>query len=219
MKSKNPQKTKHANLYLFLFALLITIIIYKSIDIANELLPEDKKYSAEIWGTVNDWIIYGVMLVTAVFLYQTLQSQMKVQKMQQKLMDIEDFKFRRELMPRFDIQGDPPEYKKNHILTKYNVIVRDNDAQNISIECNSKSSIHSGKKTWNKKILDKNNTMDFHYEIPIEAGSISFEIRIYVNFEDIKGNRYSQYAEIIKPDKRTQSYGQRPRPTPLTEEV
>jgi hypothetical protein len=50
----------------------------------NNLLPIRYHLDSEIWGTVSDWMIIFLTLVTAVFLYKTLRSQQRQIKIQKK---------------------------------------------------------------------------------------------------------------------------------------
>lgn len=72
---------KNENLKLILVACMLTIGICVIIYVGNSVIPEDYKFNVGIWGTVNDWLMYSVGIVTAVFLYKTLRSQQEVQKM------------------------------------------------------------------------------------------------------------------------------------------
>jgi hypothetical protein len=45
-------------------------------------------FSANVWGTVSDWIMVSVTTLTALFLIKTFKSQKKVQLMQQSITDI-----------------------------------------------------------------------------------------------------------------------------------
>ncbi|WON92528.1 hypothetical protein [Sphingobacterium sp. UGAL515B_05] len=90
---------KNENFKLILVAFMLTIGICTLIYLGNIITPEQYKFNVEIWGTVNDWMMYSVGIVTAVFLYKTLRSQQEVQKMQMDMKEIETHKFRDSLRP------------------------------------------------------------------------------------------------------------------------
>lgn len=201
-----------------------TILLVVAIIAINALIIGHKSdlfvfpFDVRVWGGVSDWVMICVTGLTAFLLYRTLKSQTAIQKMQQRITNIEDFKFRRELMPVFDIKGVPPIYFGDRISTKYHILARNNVAKNIIIRCESKYSKLVVTNSWNQKDVKPDNVINFHHDIPKENDKQqSFEIRIYITFEDIAQNRYFQYAEIIKPDRPTQSYGERTEPTLITE--
>lgn len=96
-------KKKDENSALISVGLFIMVMAVFLIKMGNRHLPEDWKSEVEIWGTVSDWFIVIITLVTAVFLYKTLRSQMEVQKDQNILKDIEIKKFIKELKPNIEL--------------------------------------------------------------------------------------------------------------------
>lgn len=50
-------------------------------------------------GTLSDWFMVIITAITAIFLYRTLDSQMKVQKDQNRIFKIEEKKYLREIKP------------------------------------------------------------------------------------------------------------------------
>jgi hypothetical protein len=52
-----------------------------------------------IWGTISDWVMVLVTVLTLFFLYRTLQSQKDVQKMQNELFRIESVRFKESIKP------------------------------------------------------------------------------------------------------------------------
>lgn len=88
------------NFKLVLPGLLITVGICGVVLFGNYIIPEKYKFSPEIWGTVNAWMMYGVAIVTAVFLFKTLRSQQEVQKTQNELFRIERLRFNESIRPK-----------------------------------------------------------------------------------------------------------------------
>lgn len=110
MKKKNG----HTNLVLSASAGMLIISICTFIYIYNDIFPDTKKFNAEVWGTVSDWMVIAITVVTAVYLYRTLKSQMEVQKMQQEITQIETHIFRERIRPILNIldqEYDPTRFK------------------------------------------------------------------------------------------------------------
>lgn len=98
-KFKNENELT-SRIVLGLFILVCSVII---VNFLNEYLPESKKFDVEIWGTVGEWFMIIVTLITAVFLYKTLDSQMKVQKDQNRIFKIEEKKYLSSIRPKIII--------------------------------------------------------------------------------------------------------------------
>ncbi len=80
-------------------ALGITLILLLIVIVSNHFLPDSRKFDKEIWGSVSDWFTYLVTLIGGVFIYKTLESQMKVQGDQNEILKLEKQKYRREKRP------------------------------------------------------------------------------------------------------------------------
>lgn len=69
-----------------------------------------KMFSAEIWGTVSDWVMVAVTVATAVFLYLTFKEQLRINK---ALLN----QHKRSIRPYFKMevshyaQGEPPNHR------------------------------------------------------------------------------------------------------------
>lgn len=92
-------KRKNENLALILVGLFIISLIVFIVTIASNHPWMPFKFNPEEFGTVSDWVMVIVTLVTAVFLYQTLRSQMTVQRDQNRISKIEELKYIREIRP------------------------------------------------------------------------------------------------------------------------
>ncbi|WP_197086415.1 hypothetical protein [Sphingobacterium sp. IITKGP-BTPF85] len=92
-------KKKDENSALISVGLFIMVMAVFLIKMGNRHLPEDWKSEVEIWGTVSDWFIVIITLVTAVFLYKTLRSQMEVQNSQSIITKIELKKYLSSIKP------------------------------------------------------------------------------------------------------------------------
>jgi len=94
-------------------------------------------FNVEIWGTVSDWVMVIVAIITACFLYKTLRSQTYVQKVQMKLFEIEKVRLSQEIKPVFNygvLSMEPNEAKT--ILHVFISIrnVSENTARNLIVE-------------------------------------------------------------------------------------
>lgn len=101
MKKKSNKKKED-----YIIALVIVIMISGIfiIDKINRDTLEENKFVAEIWGTVSDWYMVIVTMITAIFLYKTLKSQKDVQESQKILQEIEVKRFRKTIEPNFYIE-------------------------------------------------------------------------------------------------------------------
>jgi hypothetical protein len=89
------------------FSVYIYSMWYKNI---NNFGP----FNADVWGNVTDWLIFALTALTARYLYKTLQSQLEVQKQQEKSTAIENERFRFEHMPVFYSTTSPiQDYEAN----------------------------------------------------------------------------------------------------------
>ena len=61
------------------------------------------------YGTVPDWLMVLVTIITAIYIYKTLRSQTKVQKYQGKLMKLELTRYRESIMPKWKLEIVPIE--------------------------------------------------------------------------------------------------------------
>jgi hypothetical protein len=75
---------------------------------------------AEVWGTVSDSAMILVTIVTAYYLYQTLQSQKIVQEAQSRITIIGNERYRNEHLPVFKLECTHSPFEKidNEILLK-----------------------------------------------------------------------------------------------------
>jgi hypothetical protein len=69
-------------------------------------------FQSEVWGTVSDWLMILVTIVTAYYLYQTLKSQKIVQEAQSRITIIENERYRHEHFPLFKVECTHSDYEK-----------------------------------------------------------------------------------------------------------
>ncbi len=172
-------------------------------------------FDASVWGTVSDWVMVSVTILTAIFLIRTFKSQKKVQIMQQSITDIENERYRIEYRPKFEIIPLKIESRKEgervRSVIHFKLKLIENEAKNvevidklgtysiekISISKNSIgqhmpiSIIHS-KSEYDLHFIGLTNTTLFE----IEGGYFFFSL----NFKDSIGNIYTQSFTISFKD-------------------
>src|SRR5690606_797931 len=81
-----------------MFIIGLSALIY----VCNDTIPNNLKLPAEVWGTVSDWMMIFITVVTAVLLLLTLESQRKVQDDQRLMFQLEQKKHRDSFKPSFE---------------------------------------------------------------------------------------------------------------------
>ncbi|WP_312697487.1 hypothetical protein [Sphingobacterium mizutaii] len=84
-------------------AIMFIIGISSLIYVYNDILPQSSKLPVSIWGTVSDWVIVFITIVTAVLLLLTLKSQKEVQADQAKINKLGMYDIRCKHSARFDM--------------------------------------------------------------------------------------------------------------------
>ncbi|WP_313511655.1 hypothetical protein [Sphingobacterium sp.] len=67
--------------------------------VGNDIIPDESKFSSGVWGTISDWVIIFITLISAILLLLTLKSQIEVQRDQNVLHNIEVKRFRKQNVP------------------------------------------------------------------------------------------------------------------------
>lgn len=98
-----------------LISVLVTISSIYVVNVLNKYFETEPLFDKDIWGTVADWFTYMVTLIGGVFIYITLDSQMKVQRDQTRIFKMEELKYIREIRPEIKFDFSPPLN-----LTRYN---------------------------------------------------------------------------------------------------
>ncbi len=113
-------------------ALGITLILLLIVIVSNHFLPDSRKFDKEIWGSVSDWFTYLVTLIGGVFIYKTLESQMKVQGDQNEILKLEKQKYRREKRPNLTYTLSIDRTRKSG--APYLVVIEFNSDKDTDIE-------------------------------------------------------------------------------------
>jgi len=115
---------KNENFKLIINGLIIIFGTCALIYVLNIITPDRLKLDPAIWGTVSDWLIIILTLLTAIFIYKTLKSQYEVQKMQLEITNIELHKFRDLLRPEINVSFQEFDSITNRINFKISVLNR-----------------------------------------------------------------------------------------------
>ena len=105
MEEKKDKNQLKGILFIILYALVGTVILAFIILLVNCIWPTQNLFKAETWGTISDWFTYLVTLIGGVFIYKTLDSQLKVQKDQFEIKIIEKRRYFEEIKPYFTFFG------------------------------------------------------------------------------------------------------------------
>tara|TARA_R110000850_G_scaffold162427_4_gene287106 strand:+ start:468 stop:1010 length:543 start_codon:yes stop_codon:yes gene_type:complete len=160
-------------------------------------------FDPNVWGTVSDWSMVFVMVISAYYLYKTLKSQKEVQDTQNKLFEIENLKFREGNKPSFNFKIShrvPNNETENQRL--YSIEIT-NKSDNIALEFSVKydqnfksvNQVFIGGQ-FPRKHLQKENEPWFVHFVSDDKVSIPF-ITITLNYEDVSGIKYKQGVLLI----------------------
>ncbi|KEQ31213.1 hypothetical protein N180_02900 [Pedobacter antarcticus 4BY] len=154
-------------------------------------------------GSVADWVMVGVTIITAIYLILTFRSQRIVQKAQQHITLIENERYRIEHIPIFDlsIATEPHGNKINGhriLYSKLKIILLKNNARNlyISFHCvDAKINSPYEKRIQLEIIASGNYIHDLELSISttlerLNQGNLTLDITL--TFEDLIGNEYEQ---------------------------
>ncbi|TDS17263.1 hypothetical protein [Sphingobacterium paludis] len=189
------KENKHHYLNMFLWGLLIILVICTAVHLLNVwVFPDSEKFDPEIWGTVSDWMMIFVTLSTAVFLYVTLQSQKDVQRDQNKIFKMEEFKYLRSIKPSLSIHSSHRHSWNGNTLNGLEIF--------IDINCDPSCQIKYSIKTSASEIISEMKeyrlvrTYDITIFLPLSSKRETIEKVLYeFNFKDVDGNEYCRSVE------------------------
>lgn len=188
-------KKKYENSALILVGLSMIVFVIIIVSSFTSILPDKWKFDPDAYGTVSDWVMVFVTLVTAVFLYRTLRSQMMVQRDQKQLLTIETQKYHREIKPNINYTLTVP----TDIRLESDMVICAKFTITTDKPCLVKAVI-AGKKSLGLNINFTNDYKSeeeiFHFD-NIENDKLS----IYIEYSDSDGNQYiildeAQYDKI-----------------------
>jgi len=154
----------------------------------------------DVWGTVSDWVMVIVTIVTAIYLIKTFKSQKRVQEIQQKQFDLERARFAEGYKPIFEYLNVPK--KESSIRSNLKKIIK---VKNLSkhLAKNVFISVKKGKEFIKEitSIIDipmfgPNEEFTINFDLTNETENREiFEIVFEVKYEDIHKHIYPQ--EVI----------------------
>lgn len=188
-------------------------------------------FPVEIWGTVADWGAVLVYSITGWFIYSTFRSQLQVQRLQQRSIDlqnrltqIEISRYRYSIMPKISIQKPSYDEKISHdkvfidnleigfrVLSNPIKDIRFNITLSNGIELLNEHSPN------NLEFINSDNffliTGDIKIEPVVMPGHIfnyNETIKFDFIFNDIDGNNYSQICFLILRSGQDSAYSENP---------
>lgn len=159
------------------------------------------------WGTVSDWVMVFVTILTVIFLYKTLQSQKDVQQMQNELFRIESVRFHESIKPvlKYSVSTHSGSLvgKKETLLTLEVTNSTESLASNISKnvtenEHTKQIFIPMSLDDHRNHLAKGDNPLLFHFAVNRNGNEI-----LLMNFKytDIAGTRYKQRVICIYDDR------------------
>jgi hypothetical protein len=158
---------------------------------------------ADTIGSLADWMMVLVTIVTAVFLILTFRSQQIVQKAQQHITLIENERYRLEHLPVFDVSITTEPFQNDiasalHFYLNLKVILLKHNAHNVSaiFECaGGRIEEPYDKAVHAEIVVSENYIQDFDLDIAANREQLNtgnIVLHITLKFEDLIGNRYEQ---------------------------
>jgi hypothetical protein len=160
-------------------------------------------FAAETWGTVSDWTMVLVTIVTAIFLLVTLISQKKVQQTQNELFRIESIRFRESIRPILkyslsEFQAKSSDEKKR-MLTIEVTNETNSNALNISKFVAENDSTQQLFTTMGMRLGDNkrnhltkgDNPLLFHFGVDLTLNDHHY-FHLIFKYQDIADTKYQQ---------------------------
>jgi hypothetical protein len=162
----------------------------------------------EVWGTVSDWLMVGVTIVTAFYLYQTLKSQREVQQMQTELFKIESLRFKESIKPILKYTGTDQIMKPGDDDKKIFTVEVVNETDGVALEISKVVAENDHTQqifvamgySDSRKFLSKGDQpLLFHFLIDTKKPA-SGHVNFVMQYQDLAKNRYRQRVFCICDD-------------------
>lgn len=156
-----------------------------------------RPFAADVWGTVSDWAMVVVTIVTAYFIWRTLNSQVAVQKAQSEMLKIEMNRRIAEIKPSFSfVSLEESKFESDKLFLKLNK--NDVYVANVHLSFTIFSSNVSGASQ--KKSLSNAEVQSNDLRFTFVKGKINLNynslIILGLEFEDELGTQYTQMIMI-----------------------
>lgn len=163
-------------------------------------------FDPEVWGTVSDWAILLATLITARYLWKTLQSQIEIQKLQLKVTRIENDKYMKEHTPSFvfDLVSRKLTPQENHMDAWFiiNCKLSNNLCNNANFSILSTSSevdSNYGTHKW-FDVIQEGDTIELRITTRTKMNTFDqsgANFNIVIEFTDPAKNTYIQGADVV----------------------
>ncbi|WDF57210.1 hypothetical protein [Mucilaginibacter sp. KACC 22063] len=162
-------------------------------------------FSPDVWGSVSDWVYIIVTTATLYFIYRTFRSQLEVQRMQLRITDIENERYRQETLPVFyaEILEDQPNQPSdpNHMLVSIGFGLKKHECKNVKLTV---ASDIAEKLEWthlagNFQYVGAGgaNLIDVLITKKQHGYMWMFPIQLTFHFQDMVGNSYEQNIHCL----------------------
>lgn len=169
------------------------------------------QYNHEFWGPVSDWAMVVVTITTAYFIWRTLRSQTKVQMLQQQTTQIENEKFRLQVLPEIklylsDENKNIKEQVGDNTISdlKFTLVLEKNDCKDLKLNfsldkhCSLSLTKYDADGSTDLSYLQHGTVMQINicfstrtYEFSNKGASV----KIIMSFADVVSNKYLQIFE------------------------
>lgn len=176
--SLSNQLESKKGIILLTFLVIVILLLITIFTFYNSFLQKHSPFIPEVWGNVADWAMLVVTVITAIFIYKTLNSQTKVQQIQLELLNIEQKRCKSEMVPDFDILN----------VRLFHQKVNDKYLYMINFSNNKRDATHF---KWNINIKDNTNELSIREnndDLRFFSGASGKSQIPFANKELISGN-------------------------------
>ena len=145
-------------------------------------------FDSDVWGTVSDWVMVIVTALTALFIFKTFRAQLKVNKDQAELLNIERIKLREQFKTEIAISGGNTWVSVNTVWL--NIKTVNHNAYNIKIS-NVPAKLSDPNKRLQFELLKIENWENIIEKV-VEYSDLKSNYNILLKFEDENDIKYSQ---------------------------
>lgn len=185
-------------------AIMFLIGVCALIFVGNDIIPDESKLSSGVWGTVSDWVIIIITLISAILLLLTLKSQIEVQKDQNVLHNIEVKRFRKQHIPH--IYFTPQHLKFTKIEDLYILEIQmfnhKNKSHNLEFFSNYKLTIKYGNGVQELNVMPStnlNNEIKKEYVYRIDKSLfVGASVILSLSMSEIEFNRFKKDSIVCR---------------------
>lgn len=162
-------------------------------------------FNASVWGTASDYIMILVTATTAIYIYRTLKSQQETQKILSRQINLEEAKFRLQIVPKFEADLRKEEDPKTYIVSpSITLNLQDHGAQYLRVFLREESKYYVSESPPYERGMNKGYTYVIKIKLTeahepgytLDTSSDNFEI-LYLEYQDVAGNRYIQRVVML----------------------